>query len=118
MPRACAIELHRGRPIFHSLGNLLFHLHVDAAWPNPDVWEGMIAEITFDGTEVAGIELVPVVLVDRDGFDHVQATTRRWAQLDHTERGQQVLARIAADSAAVGTRIDVGAGTASVVLAG
>lgn len=116
MPRACAIEMHDGRPIFHSLGNLLFHLHVDAAWPNPDVWEGMIAEVTFDGVDVAGIELLPVVLVDRDGHDHVQSTTRRWARLDDTERGRQVLERIAADSAAVGTTIDVTDGRASVRL--
>lgn len=116
MPRACAIELHRGRPIFHSLGNLLFHLHVDAAWPNPDVWEGMIADIAFDGTQVSGIELTPVVLIDRDGYDHVQSTTRRWAKIDSTQRGQHVLERVAADSAAVGTHLTISQGKATLAI--
>jgi poly-gamma-glutamate capsule biosynthesis protein CapA/YwtB (metallophosphatase superfamily) len=50
-------ELHRGRPLVHSLGNFVF----DMDWNN-EVREGVVLEATFAGTRLVSARFVPYVI--------------------------------------------------------
>ena len=54
-----AVETYRGRPIIYSLGNFVF----DQAWSR-ETMEGMIADLWFEGPDVTGVDLRPVLIVD------------------------------------------------------
>jgi len=47
---ACAVEMYRGKPIFYGLGSFSFHTgHGGRAHGD---WVGMLARLTFDGSEL------------------------------------------------------------------
>ncbi|MEQ4204042.1 CapA family protein [Actinopolymorpha sp. B9G3] len=50
-------ELHRGRPLVHSLGNFVF----DMDW-NSEVREGVVLEATFAGARLVSARFVPYVI--------------------------------------------------------
>lgn len=54
-----AIETYKGKPIIYSLGNFVF----DQAWSR-ETTEGLIADLWFEGPEVTGIDLRPVLIVE------------------------------------------------------
>ncbi len=56
---AGAMETIRGRPVFYSLGNLIFDLV-----RSEETVEGLVVEITFVGARPAQIRLHPTVMVD------------------------------------------------------
>ena len=56
---AGAMEFVKGRPVFYSLGNLIFDLT-----RSEETVEGVIVEITFVGARPTQIRLHPTVMVD------------------------------------------------------
>jgi poly-gamma-glutamate synthesis protein (capsule biosynthesis protein) len=85
---AGAMELIDGRPVFYSLGNLIFDLT-----RSEETVEGLIVEITFVGPRPAQIRLHPTVMVDL-----VQPNL-----LDAAGDGRVVIDRIRKASAALPT---------------
>jgi poly-gamma-glutamate capsule biosynthesis protein CapA/YwtB (metallophosphatase superfamily) len=69
-------ELHRGRPLVHSLGNFVF----DMDW-EPEVREGVVLELRFTGDRLASTRFLPYVI----GSDFAP----RWV---YGERADQILA--------------------------
>jgi poly-gamma-glutamate synthesis protein (capsule biosynthesis protein) len=63
VPVVQGIEIYRGRPIFYSLGNFIFHSADPAGWHHADIWRSVIAECRFaaDGS-LAALGLSPIVL--------------------------------------------------------
>lgn len=53
-----AVEVYKGRPIWYALGNLTF----DQAWSEPTM-EGISLELTFDGSRLVQVRMLPHVLV-------------------------------------------------------
>jgi poly-gamma-glutamate capsule biosynthesis protein CapA/YwtB (metallophosphatase superfamily) len=50
-------ELHRGRPLIHSLGNFVFDMDWDS-----EVREGVVLEATFAGSQLAATRFLPYVI--------------------------------------------------------
>lgn len=107
VPRASGIEMHHGRPIFHSLGNFIFHLFNPSFWPMPEVWEGFVAELSLGDSVISEIRLIPIAMADAEGREDVPTMERRYPVWIRGERAEAVLRRIVADSASLGTRISV-----------
>ena len=53
------IEEYRGRPIVYSLGNFVF----DQDW-SPETKQGLIMHLVFQGSRLAALRLVPVLIED------------------------------------------------------
>lgn len=108
------VEWYRGRPIFFSLGNFLFHRLVVGQQPNlrrpfpPYSWrslrsrdnlESMIARVTFPppgGGERLEVEVFPLLLNDRGEPERVQGPA-----------GASILERLENLSRPLGTRLDI-----------
>jgi poly-gamma-glutamate capsule biosynthesis protein CapA/YwtB (metallophosphatase superfamily) len=106
MPRASAIEMHRGRPIFHGLGNFIFHASENAkGWVMPDAWVGFVAEIGLEGNEIDSIRLLPIRLMDRGGGIGVRQGDRVLPSLLHGQAGDEAIRHVVEDSARLGTGI-------------
>ncbi|MCF3971894.1 CapA family protein, partial [Pseudomonas aeruginosa] len=58
------VEIYRGRPIFYSLGNFIFHVKsVKSTWRAREVWESVIGLCSFDDNgQLAGLSFHPVVI--------------------------------------------------------
>lgn len=109
-PRASAVEMYRGSPIFYSLGNFIFHIdpQIEAAhpgvWQMPDVWHGYLAEIDLSDEGVDGVRLVPVVIVDADGTEGGPIGRRSHPVIAGPERADAILSGVVEDSAELGSR--------------
>lgn len=57
---AGAMEVYEGRPIWYSLGNFVF----DQTWSEPTM-EGLLLELTFEGSELVQARLRPHLILDR-----------------------------------------------------
>lgn len=104
IPRACAIEAYKGRPIFHSLGNFIFH-SVMTRWHKPEIWEGFIVTAELADSRMEEIRLLPTILVDADGRTDVPYETRWYPTRATGEVAERILDRVAAESAELGTTV-------------
>jgi poly-gamma-glutamate synthesis protein (capsule biosynthesis protein) len=106
------LEIHRGKPIFYSLGNFLAHFKAPADAPaatseGPSLydqrrfWETFVPRITFaDGGEVVAIDLHPVTL----GFGD-PPSTRGTPRLARGGEARAILTRLAELSRRFGTEV-------------
>lgn len=60
-PLLHGIEWHRGAPLFHGLGSLVFHSRTPPGHYRPEVWESAIVHCELSDAGAA-LEIVPVVL--------------------------------------------------------
>lgn len=102
------LEIYNGMPIFYSLGNFIFHVPSKSTWHAPEVWESVIGVCSFDtGNHLAGIDFHPVVIGGEEGLSHSRLEERLAPQLAINGRADRILTRFQAQSAKLGTRIDI-----------
>jgi poly-gamma-glutamate capsule biosynthesis protein CapA/YwtB (metallophosphatase superfamily) len=117
-PRASAVEMYRGAPIFYSLGNFIFQTDpaIEAAnvgmWQMPDVWHGYLAEVVLSDDGVEDVRLVPVVIVDSEGAEGGPIVRRTHPVIAGPDRASAILSGVVEDSAALGTVFDFDGGEA------
>ncbi len=106
------IEIYRGRPIFYSLGNFIFHVRSEkSTWTAPEVWESVVANPTFDAdNRLVEIMLYPVVIGGDAALQDGVLEQRLAPQLATGTSAQRILARLAEQSTRLGTEIQVSDG--------
>lgn len=103
------VEIYRRRPIFYSLGNFIFHVRSErSTWQAPEVWESVVGICAFgsDNTLV-DMRFYPVVIGDEGRLKHQLLEDRLAPHLVSGERAQDILQRFKAQSARLGTEIDL-----------
>ncbi|HHW31775.1 MAG TPA: CapA family protein [Clostridiaceae bacterium] len=105
LPSMCAIEIYKNKPIFYSAGNFIFHLSLKC-WFNEEVWEGCIIDVILENCKVKELQLIPIVLVDRNGVSDVPNEFRRFPAVADKERSKSIIERIAYESSVFGTKIE------------
>ncbi|MCA3255909.1 MAG: CapA family protein [Alphaproteobacteria bacterium] len=104
-PLLHGIEVYKGAPLFHCLGNFIFHTRKAEDHYGPEAWQGVIAECRFEAGRFAGARLVPVQL-EPDG------PNRGRPALATAAEGRVILDRLAALSDGLGYRLAVRDGAA------
>lgn len=111
IPQACAIEVYRGKPIFHSLANFIFHSRNPQRWNRPAIWEGIIGVAVLRDSRLEDLRLLPILLVDADGREDVPYEARRYPVRVLGQRAEKILDRVATDSSKLGTSLESENGT-------
>jgi poly-gamma-glutamate capsule biosynthesis protein CapA/YwtB (metallophosphatase superfamily) len=106
------IELHRGKPIFHGLGSLIFHSHTEIGYYVPEVWETAIVHLDFQGSALHGMELqsmeiVPIVMNEIGDDPEQQWPTRGRPRMAQAQQAERILERLKHLSAELGLDIHV-----------
>ena len=110
------VEVYRGRLIFYGLGNFIFHSGQPIGYYAHDVWESVIATITFMADESARVDFVPLVL--DEGSPGANFLERRGVpDVAEGARAADILSRLKALSAELGTEVTVADDRASLVIA-
>ena len=106
------IEIYRGRPIFYSLGNFIFHVRSEkSTWTAPEVWESVVAVSTFDaGNRLVEITLHPVVIGGDEALQDGVLERRLAPHLATGASAERILRRLTEQSARLGTEIQVSDG--------
>ncbi len=107
VPRAAAVEVYRGSPIFYSLGNFIFHSLAAASWPMREVWNGFIVKAQLRDGKMHDIRLLPIGLTDVNGVADVPTLSRHYTLLLEGAEAQAVLERIACESRRLGTDLSI-----------
>lgn len=111
------LEIYQGRPIFYSLGNFIFHVPAKSSWHAPEVWESVIGVCSFDtDNHLTEIDFHPVVIGGEEGLRHAKLDERLAPHLATGERANRILMRFQAQSAQLGTKIDVTGDTGILLL--
>ncbi|RDL48081.1 Capsule biosynthesis protein CapA [Ensifer sp. M14] len=110
------IEIYRGRPIFYSLGNFIFHVRSEkSTWTAPEVWESVVAATTFDAdNRLVEIRLHPVVIGGDAALEDGVLERRLAPHLATGTSAERILARLAEQSAGLGTEIQISEGVGSI----
>ena len=106
------IEIYRGRPIFYSLGNFIFHVRSEkSTWTAPEVWESVIGLCAFDqNNNLTGIRLHPVIIGGDAALQDGVLERRLAPHLATGNSAERILARLAEQSAGLGVDIQVSEG--------
>lgn len=107
VPRAAAVEMYRGSPIFYSLGNFIFHSLAAASWPMNEVWNGFVVKAELRDGKMQDIRLLPIALADAQGVREVPTLSRHYSLLLDGDEGRKVLERVAAESQALGIELSI-----------
>ncbi len=109
------VEVYRDRPIFYGLGNFIFHSGQPVGYYAPDVWESVIATVTFDGGLPREVDFVPIVLDEgTPGPDFLQS--RGVPEVAEGRLAEDIISRLATLSAEWGTQLVVDQGRARLTL--
>jgi len=106
------VEIYRGRPIFHSLGNFIFHIRSEGSkWTAREIWESVVGLCSFtaDGT-LARMVFYPVVIGGHDALQSDALDKRLAPELARGADAERILARFQEQSAAFGTQIKIAGG--------
>jgi poly-gamma-glutamate synthesis protein (capsule biosynthesis protein) len=106
VPILHGIEIYKGRPIFYSLGNFIFHSRQIGRWPAL-AWRSVIAALRYDGTELAGITLTPIVLNEQGTPGELFNQTRGAPRLASGDEASTILTRLADISRPLGTDLRI-----------
>jgi poly-gamma-glutamate synthesis protein (capsule biosynthesis protein) len=103
------IEIYRGRPIFYSLGNFIFHVRSEkSTWTAPEVWESVIGLCSFgDDNGLIEITLHPVIIGGDEALADGVLEHRLAPHLATGESAERILRRFSEQSARFGVDIDV-----------
>lgn len=100
------VEVYNNRPIFYGLGNFIFHSGQPIGRYSRDVWESVVATVTFVDDEPVTVGFVPIVLDEgTPGEDFLQR--RGVPEVAEGERAAAILSRLAELSAELGTLLRV-----------
>lgn len=102
------LEIYNGRPIFYSLGNFIFHVPSKSTWHSPEVWESVIGVCSFEAdNRLVEIEFHPVVIGGEEGLSHSRLEERLAPHIAVDGRANRILTRFQAQSAELGTQIQI-----------
>jgi poly-gamma-glutamate capsule biosynthesis protein CapA/YwtB (metallophosphatase superfamily) len=103
------IEIYKGRPIFYSLGNFIFHVRSEkSTWTGTEVWESVVATCRFDSdNRLDVIELHPVVIGGEAGLANPALEHRLVPHRVTGATARRILERVRTRSAGLGTAIDI-----------
>lgn len=89
------LEIYRGRPIFYSLGNFIFHVKsVKSKWRAREVWESVIGLCSFGGgSELTGISFHPVIIGGAESLKSEVLEERLAPELAHGQDAESILQR-------------------------
>lgn len=107
------IEIYKGRPIFYSLGNFIFHVSsASQLWHRREVWESVVGECRFDASNtLTGMVLHPVLLGGEKGQETDRLEARLVPQRVTGASAERILRKLVDQSAAYGTVIEIRDGT-------
>jgi len=111
VPILHGIELYKGRPIFYSLGNFIFHSRQIGRWPAL-AWRSVIADLRFEGDVVTGLTLTPILLNEQGTPGDLFNQTRGAPRLANGEEAAAILNRLAEVSRELGTELTIRDGKA------
>lgn len=98
---------HRGRPLLFGLGNFIFQTEKPQGAYPPPAWQGVIAALTIDGDRPIRVELTPLVLNEVGLNGPEDHATRGFPALAGEQEARDILARLAAQSAVLGGRVEI-----------
>lgn len=110
------IEIYKGKPIFYSLGNFIFHSFDPTGWHHDDIWRSVIATCRFgaDGA-LRGLRLDPIVLGGEAALRAGDFSGRDVPMLAESD-GPPILEKLARLSAVFGTRLSIVDGRGEIAL--
>lgn len=106
------VEIYKGRPIFYSLGNFIFHIRSEGSkWTAPEIWESVVGLCSFttDGT-LARMLFYPIVIGGHDALQSDALDKRLAPELARGADAERILSRFQEQSAVFGTQIRIEAG--------
>jgi poly-gamma-glutamate synthesis protein (capsule biosynthesis protein) len=103
------VEIYRGRPIFYSLGNFIFHTPADSAlWLRQEVWESVVGICSFgEENRLIGLNLYPVLIGGEEGLKDEQIERRLVPHLAKGQTADRILRRVADSSRQLGTHFEI-----------
>ena len=104
-PLLHGIEVYKGAPLFHCLGNFIFHTRKAEEAYGAEAWQGVIAECRFEAGRFAGARLVPVQL-------EPAGANRGRPSLATQAEAKVILKRLVALSSGLGYRLSADGETA------
>lgn len=115
VPMLHGIEIYKGRPIFYSLGNFIFHSRQIGRWPSL-AWRSVIADLRFEGTTLRALTLTPILLNEQGTPGDQFNQTRGAPRLAAGEEAAAILSRLAEISRGLGTELRIVGQQAELVL--
>ncbi|MDR6100475.1 poly-gamma-glutamate capsule biosynthesis protein CapA/YwtB (metallophosphatase superfamily) [Agrobacterium larrymoorei] len=99
------VELYRGRPIFYSLGNFIFHVKSEKSlWTAPEVWESVIPVCTFgEDNRLKEVRFFPVIIGGEDALSDGKLERRVVPELVTGAAAHRILHRFVEQSIKLGT---------------
>lgn len=112
------VEIYRGKPIFYSLGNFIFHVRSEkSSWTAREVWESVVGRCSFDDRgNLAGISFSPIIIGGENALKEEALERRLVPHLATGSTADRILQRFRDQSAALGTVIEVEDGVATLRL--
>ncbi|CAH1672759.1 CapA family protein [Chelatococcus asaccharovorans] len=112
VPVLLPIEIYRGRPIFHSLGNFIFHTRSEIAlWQQREVWESVVARCTFGAdNRLTALTLHPLIVGGEEGLRDDRLENRLVPHPATGASAERILKRVKTSSADYGSRIEIADG--------
>ena len=113
VPLLHGIEIYKGRPIFHGLGNFIFHLShhlsgkVPVLYQDPRCWQSVIAHCEFDGREIRSLRVDPIILKSDRGVGEGNYLLHGNPILAGGKDAAEILERLRMRSHDVGTEIEI-----------
>ncbi|MDX0509583.1 capsule biosynthesis protein CapA [Sinorhizobium medicae] len=103
------VEIYRGRPIFYSLGNFIFHVRSEkSTWTAAEVWESVVGVCSFaSDNSLIDISFHPVVIGGDDGLEDGVLEPRLVPQLVTGDSAVRILGRLQEQSARLGAHIEI-----------
>lgn len=103
------VEIYRGRPIFYSLGNFIFHVKsAGSRWGAPEVWESVIGLCSFgDDGQLVEMTFHPVIIGGAEAMAGNPLEDRLVPEVAQGAHADKILRRFQEHSRSVGTKIEV-----------
>ncbi|TIO74108.1 CapA family protein [Mesorhizobium sp.] len=107
VPVLLPIEIYQGRPIFHSLGNFIFHSR-SKRWKQNEIWESAVALCSFDRNHrLTSLALHPIIIGGEEGLKDDDLQRRLVPHLVTGAAADRILGRVASASMEYGSRLKV-----------
>ncbi len=108
VPVLHGVEIYRGKPIFYSLGNFIFHPFAGPQeWINERIWLSVVATCCYDGGKLERIDFVPVAVGGQQALRLATFEERDAPEIATGSYAERTLTWLAELSAAFGSRIEV-----------
>jgi poly-gamma-glutamate capsule biosynthesis protein CapA/YwtB (metallophosphatase superfamily) len=110
VPLLHGIEIYRGRPIFYSLGSVIFHTHTKVGHYEPAVWETALAQCGFEDGRLTSLRLEPIALNESGEEGANFLATRGRPTFATGAQARAILERLRKISQPFGTELAIGSG--------